>query len=256
MTKKELKTLLESIFPSELASSWDNVGFQVGSLHGNVTNILTCLDVTPQIIEEAIALDCNVIISHHPLLFMPMQVLDTEEPIGALIQLLIKHKITVYSAHTNYDTIKEGMSYQLAKLLGYTDTKPLIKVTDELGYGVLIEIDETPVMDVITHVKNQFGIDSASYIGDLTSSVKKIALLGGSGKDDLAAVSKMGVDLYITGDITYHFAVDAKLRGLDILDIGHFIESFGVKGMQEMLSKQVKCKVYVSSKMENPYKKV
>ena len=108
----------------------DNVGLQVGSLQREVSNILLCLDVNEEVVDEAIKHKCNLIISHHPLLFKPLKKLDVGKDKGSrVIEKLIKKDITLFSAHTNLDFTKDGVSFQLAKKLGLSNQKFLLNLT-------------------------------------------------------------------------------------------------------------------------------
>ncbi len=249
----KLKQILEDKFPLALQEEWDNSGLQVGTLNKEINSILIALDVTQEIINEAIDKKVDMIITHHPLLFMPIKSLEIDVHIGKYVHQLITHNITLYAIHTNYDSIAESMSKQLGNLLHLKQMSPLIMVTETNGYGVKGSIPKTPIKKYIENVKETFGVKNARFIGDLTSTVSKVALLGGSGKDDMKQVSKMNVDLYITGDITYHFAVDAHALGLNVLDIGHFIEHKGLIGIKEMIEKEVSIPVMISNCMKDPY---
>lgn len=117
MKCKDIIKYLEDWAPKGIAWDKDNVGLQVGSIKKNITNIILCLEVTEEVVREAINKNCNLIISHHPLLFSPIKKVDLDKQEGKILELLIKKNITVYSAHTNLDFTKEGVSFQLAKKL-------------------------------------------------------------------------------------------------------------------------------------------
>lgn len=124
MRSERIVKIIEDWAPKPIAWEKDNVGLQVGSLKREVYNILLCLDVTEQVVDEAVKRKCNLIISHHPLLFRQLKKLDVEKDKGArIIEKLMKKDITLYSAHTNLDFTKDGVSYQLAKKLGLKDQK-------------------------------------------------------------------------------------------------------------------------------------
>jgi len=122
--------IIEDWAPKSIAWEKDNVGLQVGSLRREVKNILLCLDVDEKVIDEANRKNCNLIISHHPLLFRPLKKLDIEkDKISRIIEKLIKKDITLYSAHTNLDFTKDGVSFQLAKKLKLTNLKFLLNLS-------------------------------------------------------------------------------------------------------------------------------
>jgi dinuclear metal center YbgI/SA1388 family protein len=113
---------IEDWAPRDIAWDRDNAGLQIGSAEREVKKILLTLDLTEPALDKAIELNCNLIITHHPLLFNPIKQIDTQnDPLSRLIEKLIKNDITLYSAHTNLDFTKDGVSYELAKVLGLKD---------------------------------------------------------------------------------------------------------------------------------------
>lgn len=130
MRLERIVKIIEDWAPKSIAWEKDNVGLQVGSLQREVSNILICLDVNEDVVDEAVKRKCNLIISHHPLLFKPLKKLDVENDRGArIIEKMIKKDITLYSAHTNLDFTKDGVSFQLAKKLGLKNPKFLLNLS-------------------------------------------------------------------------------------------------------------------------------
>lgn len=124
MTCTELFTHIEAWAPKEIAWQNDNVGLQVGSSNSKIDNVLVSLDLTEEVIDEAVSKNCNLIITHHPLLFHPLKKLELDSDTTArLVQQLLLNKITLYSAHTNLDFTKDGVSFQLASQLGLRDVE-------------------------------------------------------------------------------------------------------------------------------------
>ncbi len=118
MTCKEIIKYFEEWAPKEIAWQKDNVGLQVGSIDRKIKNILLCLELTYNVIDDAVKKSCNLIISHHPLIFNPLKKIDLQKDKNSkLIEKLIKKDITLYSAHTNLDYTKDGVSFELAKIL-------------------------------------------------------------------------------------------------------------------------------------------
>jgi dinuclear metal center YbgI/SA1388 family protein len=119
MTRKEIIKYLEDWAPKEIAWQNDNVGLQVGRSTAKLKNILLSLELTPEVVNQAIKKNCNLIITHHPLIFQPIRSLNLNSDLNTqLIEKLIKNDISLYSAHTNLDFTKHGVSFQLAKKLG------------------------------------------------------------------------------------------------------------------------------------------
>jgi dinuclear metal center YbgI/SA1388 family protein len=118
MTCGEVFKYIENWAPREIAWNRDNVGLQVGSTKRVIKNILLSLDVNTNVAEEAIKKNCNLIITHHPLLFNPLRKIDTDnDSTSLLVEKLIKNNITLFSSHTNLDFTKDGVSFELAKTL-------------------------------------------------------------------------------------------------------------------------------------------
>jgi dinuclear metal center YbgI/SA1388 family protein len=124
-TVADVADYLEAFAPTRRAAEWDNVGLILGDRSAPVTRILTCLTVTPPVVEEAIASGVNLIVTHHPMLFRPVQRLIDATPEGRMILALLRASIAVYSPHTSFDNCAGGINDLLAQKLGLTDVKPL-----------------------------------------------------------------------------------------------------------------------------------
>ena len=125
MQVRDVVTFLKHIAPASLAEDWDNVGLLVGDDAAEVATVLTCLTLTPDVAREAIDNRANLVISHHPLMFRPIQRITTADPQGRLLLDLIGAGIGLYSPHTGYDSATLGINRQLAELIGLQDVKPL-----------------------------------------------------------------------------------------------------------------------------------
>jgi len=258
MNGNDIKRIFEEIYPTSFAYNWDNVGLQVGTLNKDINNILLSLDLTEEVIKEAIKKSVELIIVHHPMIFSGIKSIKTDSPIGKMISLLIKNDITLYVAHTNFDISNRGMNRILADMLDIHDQEILEYTTDDEGLGIIGNISEkTDMSTVINNIKSVFNISTAKLIGDINKKVKRIAIAGGSGSSliNLAKVNK--ADLYISGDITYHHALEAKSIGLNVLDIGHNIEKNALPKLQSILCGLMpECEILLSEINTNPYKEV
>ena len=118
MVVENIIKYIENWAPPGAAWEKDNVGLQVGSPKEKVKNIFLCLELTESALKESIKRNCNFIFTHHPFLFRPLKRLDlASDPKSKIIEKLIKNNITLYSAHTNLDFTKDGVSFELAKVL-------------------------------------------------------------------------------------------------------------------------------------------
>lgn len=142
MTVGELTKYLEDWAPPGIAWSRDNVGLQIGSRENKIQNILLCLELNNEVLDEALNKKCNLIISHHPLIFNPIKKIDTSKNSpGKLLERIIKNDITIYSAHTNLDFTKGGVSFELAKTLGLKNIR-VLKELDEEQFKVSVFVPE------------------------------------------------------------------------------------------------------------------
>lgn len=244
-------------FPKDMAYSWDNVGLQVGTLNKEVNTILIALDLTKEVVNEAIENDVDLIITHHPLIFKPLKSINTDHFKGSIIESLIKYDIALYAAHTNFDVAQNGMDQILADMLGLQNKEHLETLNETAGLGIIGEIDEMSMIDFITFTKKVFNLEYAKFIGDINQQVKTVAISGGSGSINIQNAIHKQADIFITGDLTYHYAVDCKEEGLNALDVGHNIEKYFAQSLKDLLVNEgIDCDIIVSSINTNPYKLV
>ncbi len=145
MTCNDVTKYIEEWAPKEIAWERDNVGLQVGSLKRRLKNIMLCLELTEGVIKDSIKHKCNLILSHHPLLFNALKKIDTENDKNSiLVEKLIKNDITLYSAHTNLDFTKDGVSFQLAKKLKLNNIDFLVNLNSN-QYKVIVFVPKESV---------------------------------------------------------------------------------------------------------------
>jgi dinuclear metal center YbgI/SA1388 family protein len=149
----EFRNIFESLYPQNLAYEWDNVGLQVGTFNKEIDSMLLCLDLTKEVVEEAIKNDVQLIVVHHPLIFSALKSINTDSYQGNIIELLIKNDITLYAAHTNFDISNYGMNNMLADMLGLKDIVSIEELTDNEGIGKVGNVASTPMKEYIEHVK-------------------------------------------------------------------------------------------------------
>ena len=218
MNIKELWKKIEEICPSDLAEEWDNSGQQITLSEKEVKKVLVALEVTDAIIEEAISLNVEAIVTHHPLFFGSFNNI-TEDILPTKYSIkLIANGISVFSCHTNFDTMEGGNNDYFGSILGFKDI---------INHGIFRSgktSDEISISDFIEYVSKELSIpkESIRLIGDLDQMVKNVAWCTGAGADYMMYAYDLGVDLYISGDIKYHDAMTAKEFGINVLDVGHF----------------------------------
>jgi len=227
-TVKDIFDSLCVLAPLERKMSYDNPGLLVGEPGRTVHRVLAALDVTEDVIGEAAGLGAELVVSHHPVIFGEgmKAVLDTD-PTGMRIIALVRSGISAICMHTNLDVSAGGVNDALAKAVGIAE--PGCITADGVGadgreYGIgrfgLIR-RETPLADFLPFVKSALGANGLRYL-DAGKPVRKVAVCGGAGGDELAAVAALGCDTYVTADVKYNVFLDAASLGLNLIDAGHF----------------------------------
>ncbi|WP_211745474.1 Nif3-like dinuclear metal center hexameric protein [Paenibacillus sp. Marseille-Q4541] len=323
---------MEQLAPKHLAVTDDRIGLQLGTLQKEIKHVLVALDVTEEVIDEAIRIQADLIIAHHAIIFRPLKSLQTDSPMGKLYEKLIKHDIAVYISHTNLDVAEGGINDWMAEAIGIQNGSPLEDLHTENLYKLVVFVPKThhekvlhailgagagaigdyshcsfniegvgtfvpgegtkpfigsqgqmerveevrietivpqgvkskvvqamlkahpyeevaydlyhmdmkgrtlglgrvgklaePVslQTLVDTVKEQFDVNMVRVVGDLNRTVKKAAVLGGSGSRYVNPALFKGADVIVTGDIDYHTAQDALMAGIAIIDPGHNIE--------------------------------
>lgn len=248
----------EELFPENLAYKWDNVGLQVGSMKDKISNILVTLDLNIEVVEEAITKKANFILVHHPIIFSPVKKISMDTYLGKMLEKIIKNNLNVYVAHTNFDLSNHGMNKILADMLKLNDQKLIEMETLDEGLGRYGSISVSKSLwQFIIDIKELFSIESVKLISNERNdyAVKNVAITGGSGSSLLTSDHLNNIDIYITGDVTYHHALDALNAGLTVLDVGHNIEKFGIFAIKKSLENfSSDYGVYLSEVDTNPYK--
>ena len=222
MKAYEIKGIIEKKFPSHLAESWDNVGILLGRTEKEVKKVLVTLDVTFDSVREAIEENCDMIVSHHPILFSPIQRLTDETFEGQMLLDLIKNDITVFAAHTNLDEAIGGLSDILAEMFSLKNPQVVLKTDyDGVGLGRIGDIDETSAIEFAYKAKELLNTP-VRLSGDENKKVKRVAVASGASDDIIGEAVKMGADLILTGDLKYHRAWDAVSLGAAVVDAGHY----------------------------------
>ena len=232
---------LERFAPLPLQESWDNAGLQVGLTETEVSGALLCLDVNERIVDEAVKKGCNLIVSHHPLLFRGLKTISDLTDVQRTVMKVIENHLCVVSMHTNMDNAKGGVNFRIAEKLGLSDIEFFAsKQVDglEAGSGVTgLLTDPMAADDFVLAVKNAFGVECAMCNELLRRPVHKVAICGGAGDFLLDEALKAGADAFITGEMHYHqyFGYEQKIQ---ICVIGHYqSEQFTTEVFQTIIQK-------------------
>lgn len=222
---RDLLQTLEGFAPAALAEKWDNVGLLVGSPDNSVTSILIGLDPTLSLIEEAIAISADTIITHHPVIFKPLSAIDTSNPSGRLLQKALSHDINIIGAHTNLDSTVEGVNDVLANGLGLINLEPLTPSGEDstTGLGRIGNypepVDRKEFLDRIFHLLK---LETLNIAGIVPEKVGTVAVCGGSGSEFAKQAYKRGADVYLSAEIKHSTAIWAKEVGFAVIDGTHY----------------------------------
>lgn len=217
---------LEKWIKKDLIDTWDNTGYQVGSLNKDVKNILIALDLDREILDLAISKNIDMIITHHPFIFSKLDRVISEDYKGNMLIDIIKNDILVYNCHSNLDLANGGVNDILAKVLNLSNIKYLNN-TFELdsytyGYGRIGNIERKEACDFLEEVKSNLNVENLLVYGNLNKKIENIAVCGGSGSSFIQDAYNSGADMYITGDIKYHDGQKAAELDMIIVDAGHY----------------------------------
>jgi dinuclear metal center YbgI/SA1388 family protein len=235
---------LERIAPSSLAEQWDNCGLQVGAPGWPVRRVWVALDPLPEVVSAACREAVDLLVTHHPLIFQPLSRVDAATTTGRIIAEALAARMTIFSAHTNYDSAGEGLNDVLARRLGVTVNRALAPARQQepsptAGLGRVGTL-ERPVSlgDLAQEVCGRLGLDEARLVGDPGAMVQEVALCSGSGGSLVGDFLSGAADVFITGEIRYHQARDIAAAGRGAIDIGHFgSERIMIQDVAERLSR-------------------
>ena len=230
---REVINALEHFAPLPLQESYDNAGLQVGLTEAEVSGALLCLDVNEEVISEAVELGCNLIVSHHPLLFHGLKTVSDATLVQRCVRLAILNDICIYSAHTNLDNVEDGVNYRIAEHLGLIDVElmqPRKVVVREGGkerivragsgvVGYLPQAEDS--LQFLQRVKQAFGVECLMHNELLQRPIQSVALCGGAGDFMLQEALRIQADAFLTGEMHYHqfFGFEQQIQ---IGVMGHF----------------------------------
>ena len=257
MKVKEVLNALERFAPLPLQESWDNAGLQVGLTEAEVSGALLCLDVTERIIDEAVEKGCNLMVSHHPLLFRGLKTISDLTDVQRTVRKAIQHDVCVISMHTNMDNAQGGVNFKIAEKLGLTDVgfmSPKRVGETECGSGVIGTLPEPMASDdFVLKVKQAFGVECAMTNELLRRKVSRVAICGGAGDFLLDEAVGQGADAFITGEMHYHqyFGYEQQIQ---ICVIGHYqSEQFTTEVFRDIIGRECPdVKTYIAETNTNP----
>ncbi len=261
----EVVRALEKFAPLPLQESYDNAGLQIGLTEVEVSGVLLCLDVTEDVLDEAVDLGCNMIVAHHPLLFRPLRTIQDSDMVQRCVRKAIKEDLAIYAAHTNLDNAMDGVNFQMAIHLGLVDVefmKPkYVTVSDEGGQrtvesggGIIGNLpDGEDSLAFLQRVKQAFRVESLMHNELLDRPIQSVALCGGAGDFMLEEAIRMQADAFLTGEMHYHQYMGHD-QEIQIGVLGHHqSEQFTTEVFQNCLSEAFpSLSLFVTSVNTNP----
>ena len=253
-TVQQVYEVMQRLAPPELAEHWDNPGLLV-DCGGEVHRVLVALDITPEVLEEAAAKQCELIVSHHPVIFDPLKRLKPQD----VPFRLVRAGISAVCMHTNLDAAEGGVNEVLAGIFGMKDMETFAD-----GCGRVGAVEEITVPELARKAQqelavrcNQPGKGQAVQIKlvDCGRPVKRLAVISGAGGSLFADALAAGADCLLTGEANHHHAIDAKRLGLSLIAAGHYATEFPVTfAVAEKLRAALpELDVLVSTENRDPY---
>lgn len=239
MKIKEVLSALEGFAPLPLQEDWDNAGLQIGLTETEVSGALLCLDVNEAIVDEAIRKGCNLIVSHHPLLFRGLKQISGANYVERTVMRALEHHITVISMHTNMDNAQGGVNFKIAEKLDLQHVRFGGEQATDHGSWVIGELSEPEAADdFVIEVKKAFDVECAMCNQLLRRPIRTVAICGGAGDFLLDEVIAAGADAFITGEMHYHVYFGHE-QEIQICVIGHYqSEQFTSEIFQQIIHAQ------------------
>lgn len=249
MKIREVYEFLDSLAPYETQCSWDNSGLMAGTLEKEADCVLLCLDCNNDVIKQAVANNCKLIVSHHPLIFQPVRCVEENTP----LYNAIKNDITVISAHTNLDMADGGVNDVLCEKLELKNVEHLFAEGSPIMRMGETSFDN--VRNFATFCSEKLG-NSVKFT-DSGKPIEKVAVCGGAGGEYIYDALLAGCDTFVTGEAKHHEYLDAQRMGINLLVAGHFSTEVPVlKALCDKLLKAFPKHVIMIASEECPYETV
>ena len=224
-SNREITDCIESIAPLHYQEEWDNSGYQLGDPSEQCTGVMVCVDATEDIVSEAAAKGCNLIIAHHPLMFRGVKQILGRNRVERVIAHALRLGVTIYSCHTSIDNAPNGVSWSMANMLGAHPVKILSPSHDGVtGCGIVADLDSGMTAGQLVELaKASFGspVARCSCPPPADMTIKRVAMCGGAGSDFIPQAIALGAQAYITSDTKLNFFLD-HCDDIFIIDLGHY----------------------------------
>ncbi len=242
LTVKDIYSFLNSIVPFCSAAPWDNTGISVGDVDKSVKKVMLSLDVTGEVIDEAIKENVDLVITHHPMIFNAVKSVTSD----TLLYKAISSGITFISSHTCLDIAKDGVNDCLANAIGIKN----IETSEDDVFLKVGEIEEITENEFVSFLKEK--LNCKVLYNSTGNNIKKVAFCSGAGGDLFALAKEMGADALVTGEAKYHEFLDAGFNNITIFACGHFeTEIVVIDTLKEKLEYQFNDIEFLKSNQKN-----
>lgn len=254
-TVKDIKELLEEFAPVEMQMSFDNSGFCIGDDCAEVSGVMLCEDVTPEVLDEAIEKDCNLIISHHPVIFCGIKTLCNakDRMRYAVVSKMIKHGIAQIAMHTNVDICEGGTNDTVAGMLGVKVTAGEGEAmrTGALGAPVTLDKFAASVAQILRD-------ETVRYVGDPKKEIRTVAVSTGAGGRESELIYRLqdeGIDVLVTAEVKHNVALEARYAGVAIVETTHYSSERCIVDIIGGVLEKYKINYHKSETEGNPYRR-
>ena len=266
MLLKSIIDSIESVAPRSAQEQWDNSGMQVGDTGREIHSVLLTTDITEDVVNEAVMCGCDLIVSHHPLLFHGLKQVCGQTPQARVVELAIKHDIAIYSAHTSLDSVFGGINTRLADKLGIENYRILVQQSEgrsdcdsgmtapAVGLGVIGRLPKPMnYLDFIEYIRDILDCTYVRYTRPKKEIVETVALCGGSGAEFIGDAIAQDADVYLTADCKYHEFQDADGQ-IGLIDIDHWISECHAREIFRDIIRPLGVKCIISQTDKTPIK--
>ena len=260
---KDLLSVLDETASPSLAESWDNVGLMAGDPGIEVTGVLVALDLTEEILAEAEDRGCNVVVTHHPLIFKPLQAVRMDQLTGRLLARALTSGVAVVSSHTNLDKVAGGVNDVLASKLGLTECRVLAPDPaglDGTGFGRIGDLPaSSSFKEFVDTLFRVLEVDAVKIAGVVPEEISTVAVCGGSGSELAEMAMRAGAQVFITGEVKHSTARWAEGEGFCVIDGGHYAtENLVIPGLVRSIvagcsSKGAEVEVVATKQQTSPF---
>lgn len=242
MKIKEITDAIEAFAPLAWQEDYDNAGLIVGRPDDEVHAALLAVDVTEEVLDEAEEKGCDLVIAHHPIVFHALKRFNSADYVQRCVERAIRRGIALYACHTNLDSAPNGMSWQLAEMLGIGDLRVLqpVEPDSQVGFGAVGELSEPVATETfMRQMQRTLQLPCVRHSDIVRPEVRRVAVCTGAGASLIDDARRAGADLYVTADLKYNDFMTPD-KALVVADIGHFESEYcAIRLLFAVLSKNL-----------------